>query len=134
MDTFNSIEQDSSVPIALSKNVNHIQESLKDSPNLSQSRKNARSKPLARTYLVERKVETYSLDELGTIEKARMHRNANRPLHIISELNDSVNFCHCCDLPCEKKGVIEPFNVCDDADIYAECGVGISLYFFFLNL
>ena len=133
MDTFNSIEQDSSVPIALSKNVNHIQESLKDSPNLSQSRKNARSKPLARTYFVAKKVETYSLDELGTIEKARMHRDANRPLHIINELNDSVKFCHCCDLPCEKKGVIEPFNVCDDADIYAECGVGISLYFFFFK-
>ena len=97
-------------------------------------RKSARSRPINRTILVQNKVETYSLDELGTIENAKKHRNANRPLHVIKEeLNSKVNFCHCCDLPCEEKGIIEPFKVCDNTDIYAECGIGISLYFYFFK-
>ena len=127
-----SLEQSSSVPIQLSNNI-HLQEELKDPPNNNNLKKSTRMKPLRRTYLVKNKVETYSLDELGTIENAEKHRNANRPLHVINEINYNVNFCHCCDLPCEEKGIIEPFNMCDDTDTFAECGVGISLYFFFFK-
>ena len=129
-------EHDSVVPInTIVKSIDTVQEPLKTLESQIDIRKNnSRHKPLTRTLFVKNKVETYSMDEIGKIDYARKHRNANRPLHLIAEgLNDNVNFCHCCDLPCEEKGIIEPFNVCDDADKFAECGLGISLYFFFFK-
>jgi len=134
METYKSTdEQNSQIPIIISKNLNYFQEELKDPPNKPKITKNSRAKPLARTLFVEKKVETYSLDELGKPELALLHRKANRPLHALQELNNKVNFCHCCDLPCEEKGIIELFKVCDHADTFAECGLGISLYFFFFK-
>ena len=126
-------EQDSAIPISISKQV-FTQEKLKDAQSHADSRKNnSRARPFTRTLLVKDNIETYSLDESGTIEKARKHRDANRPLHVIGEINNNVNFCHCCDLPCEEKGIIVPFKVCDHSDTFAECGLGISLYFLFFK-
>ena len=127
-------EHDSVIPInSIVKSIDTVQEPLKTLESQIDIRKNnSRHKPLTRTLFVKNKVETYSMDEICKIDYARKHRNANRPIHLIAEgLNDNVNFCHCCDLPCEEKGIIEPFNICDDADKFAECGLGISLYFFF---
>ena len=136
MDNNISKEQDSVIPInSLAKTIDQVQEPLKTlGSQIDIIINNSRHKPLARTKFVKNKLETYSMDEIGKIEKAKNHRNANRPLHLIGEgLNDNVNFCHCCDLPCEEKGIIEPFNVCDSSDNFAECGLGISLYFFFFK-
>ena len=106
-------EQNSSIPITISRSLGHFQESLKDTP-VKDLKKSTRAKPVRKTIVVKGKVETYSLDELGTIENAKKHQDANRPLHMLKELDESVKFCHCCDLPCESKGVIEPFKVSDD--------------------
>ena len=136
MENNSNKEQDSMIQInTIVKSIDTVQEPLKTSGSQNDIWKNnSRHKPLIRTLLVKKKLERYSMDEIGKIENARKHRNANRPLHLIAGgLNDNVNFCHCCDLPCEEKGIIEPFNVCDNADKFAECGLGISLYFFFLN-
>ena len=135
METFASTgDQNSQIPIIISKNLNYFQEELKDPPDKPKPTKNSRSKPLTRTLFVQKKVETYSLDELGKIENAKKHRDANRPLHVLQEINNNVNFCHCCDLPCPEKGIIEPFKVCDQADTFAECVIGISIYFFFFQI
>ena len=89
--------------------------------------------PIRQTVLMEEKIEENTLDDEGKIEEAKKHRSANRPLHKIKELNSNVNFCRCCNLPCEEKGIIEPFKFCDDIDNFAECGLGVSLYFYFLR-
>ncbi len=87
------------------------------------------------TVLMEKKLEEYeySLDDKGNIEEARKHRSANKPLHKIRDFNTNVNFCRCCFLPCEEKGILEPFKYCDDIDKFAECGLGVSLYFYFIR-
>ena len=90
--------------------------------------------PLMRTIMVMSKLETHSLDDLGNHELAMKHRYANKPLKVLGDLSeDDVNFCHCCDLPCEKKGIVEPFEMCDDTDLFAKCGIGISLYYLFFK-
>ena len=128
-------EQDSRIPVKnISKTIDTVQEPLKTLESQIDIRKNnSRQKPLTRTLFVKKKVETYSMDEIGKIINAKKHQNANRPLHVVGELNDNVNFCHCCDLPCEQEGIIVPFSVCDHVDTFAECGLGISLYFFFFK-
>ena len=122
-----------SIPINVSEQ-QILQEDLKDSPS---PHKNTRDRPLIRTTLVQNKLETYSLDDKGDPELAKKHRNANRPLKVLGDLSEdnieNINFCHCCDLPCEKKGVIEPFSMCDNTDIFAKCGIGISLYYLFFK-
>ena len=126
-------DQDSAIPINISKPV-ITQEKLKDTPISEDFKKNnSRTRPLTRTLYVKNKLETYSLDELGKISNAKKHQEANRPLHVIGEINSNVNFCHCCDLPCKTEGIIVPFKVCDHADTFAECGLGISLYFLFFK-
>ena len=122
----------SAIPINIPDSI-HLQESLRDSPKNNNLKKSTRAKPLTRTVLAQQKLEEYSLDEPGTIERAEKHREANRPLHVVGEINEKVNFCRCCDFPLEEKGIIEPFKMCDSADIFAEFGVGISLYFFFFK-
>ena len=89
---------------------------------------------IRQTTMVERKIEKKTLDDLGKIEEAKKHRKANRPLYKIKEFNSNVNFCQCCNLPCEEKGIIEPFHFCDDIDKFAKCGLGVSLYFYFFRL
>ena len=85
------------------------------------------------TVMIQEKIEEKTLDDLGTIEEAKKHKSANKPLHKIKKFNSNVNFCRCCNLPCEEKGIIEPFHFCDDIDNFAECGLGISLYFYFFR-
>ena len=109
------------------------EEKLKDDIFQNSTQKNLMTKGLEKTLFVENKIQKYNLDDLGTIERAKIHRKANRPLHIKQEFNKNVNFCHCCDLPCEEKGIIEPFKICDDPDYFAEYGLGISLYFYFFK-
>ena len=88
---------------------------------------------IRQTVMIQEKIEENTLDDLGKIEEAKKHRSANRPLHKIKEFNSNVNFCRCCNLPCEEKGIIEPFHFCDDIDNFAECGLGVSLYFYFFR-
>ena len=85
------------------------------------------------TVMLQEKIEKKTLDDLGDIEEAKKHRSANRPLHKIKDFNSNVNFCRCCCLPCEEKGILEPFHFCDDPDKFAECGHGVSLYFYFIR-
>ena len=89
--------------------------------------------PVKQTALLKEKIKLKTLDDLGEIEEAKKHRSANRPLHKLKELNSNVNFCWCCNLPCEEKGIIEPFHYCDNIDKFSECGLGISLYFHFFR-
>ena len=85
------------------------------------------------TVMVEEKIEENSLDDLGKIEEAKKHRSANRPLHKLKDFNSNVNFCRCCNLPCEEEGILEPFHFCDDIENFSECGLGVSLYFHFFK-
>ena len=89
--------------------------------------------PVKQTMLLKGKIKLKTLDDLGEIEEAKKHRSANRPLHKIKEFNDNVNFCWCCNLPCEEKGIIERFHYCDNIDKFSECGLGISFYFHFFR-
>ena len=89
--------------------------------------------PVKQTVLLKEKIKLKTLDDLGDIDEAKKHRSANRPLHKIKEFNNNVNFCWCCNLPCEEKGIIEPFKYCDNVDKFSECGLGISFYFHFFR-
>ena len=100
---------------------------------LKESILNKNNNLMTHTVLVKNKIEEHSLDNLGKIEKAKIHSLANRPMNKLKEFNNEVKFCRCCNLPCEKKGIIEPFNLCDDIDKFSECGLGISLYFYFFQ-
>ena len=111
---------------------NQIVEGLKDAPT-HELKNQMHKEGLTRTKIVEKKIEDYSFDDLGTIENAKKHRSANRPLHKLKELTDNVNFCRCCSLPCEEKGILEPFKFCDDIDKFSECGLGVTLYFYFFK-
>ena len=125
-------QNDSSLPVNLKENV-YI-EDLKDSGGREETNKNIQyTGGLQRTSIVRGNIEDFSLDNLGTIENAKKHSSANRPLHKLKEFTESVNFCRCCDLPCEEKGIIEPFHFCDDIDLFSECGLGITLYFYFFR-
>ena len=74
------------------------------------------------------------LDRPGKIKYAKKHASAYRPLNKINEFTKEIDFCLCCNLPCETKNIIEIFNICDQTENFSECGIGISLYFyFFLN-
>ena len=87
--------------------------------------------PVKQTVLLKEKIKLKTLDDLGEIDEARKHRSANRPLHKLKDINSNVNFCWCCNLPCEEKGIIEPFHCCDSVNKFSECGLGISFYFYF---
>ena len=76
----------------------------------------------------------FNLDGVGEIEYAKLHRDANRPLRKIKEFDKNTKFCPCCSLPVEQKGYIERFHFCDNTDMFAECGKGISLYFSYFRL
>ena len=128
----NDNPNESTIPITLKSNVQI--EGLKDdgggkdTKNILQKNKN-----LTRTMVVKKNIEDYSLDDLGKIENAKKHRSANRPLHKINDFTECVNFCRCCNLPCEEKGIIEPFGCCEDIDKFSECGLGVTLYFYFFR-
>ena len=104
-------------------------------PNLIRKSTDIIRTNIRQTVMMQEKIKgnNNTLDDLGKIEEAKKHRSANRPLHKIKAFNSNVNFCRCCNLPCEEKGIIEPFNYCDDIDKFAECGLGVSLYFYFFH-
>ena len=74
----------------------------------------------------------FSLDNLAIISYAEEHKSANRPLHKIKKFNKETKFCHCCNLPCEQKGIIEPFSYKESIKNFALCGKGIYLYFLYI--
>ena len=73
------------------------------------------------------------LDRPGKIKFAKKHASADRPLHKLKNFTKETDFCQCCNLPCETKGIIEPFKICDSTDNFSQCGLGISLYFYFFR-
>ena len=73
------------------------------------------------------------LDRPGKIKYAKKHASADRPLHKIKNFTKETDFCQCCNLPCETKGIIEPFKICDSTDTFSECGLGIALYFYYFR-
>ena len=75
----------------------------------------------------------FSLDNLGKISLAKTHSSANRPLHKIKDFTTDVKFCPCCNLPQETKGIIEPYNYCDEEELFSECGIGTYLYFYYFK-
>lgn len=79
------------------------------------------------------KQKTKRLEELGTIEQAKIHSSAQRPLKIIAPLTEAVNVCSCCCLPSETKGIIVPFNFTDSSVTFSSTGVGTYLYFYFFQ-
>ena len=77
--------------------------------------------------------EKFSLDKLGKIKWAKDHASANRPMNKIQEITNDVNFCNCCNLPCETPGIIERFSCCDNPDNFSLCGKAVPLYFNFIK-
>ena len=77
--------------------------------------------------------KSFTLDELGLISSAKIHRDANRILKQINKFNENTKFCPCCCLPCPTPGVLEKFSYCDNTDDFIETGQGTSLYFFFFK-
>ena len=73
------------------------------------------------------------LDRPGKIKFAKKHASADRPLYKLKNFTKETDFCQCCNLPCETKGIIEPFKICDSTDDFSQCGLGISLYFYFFR-
>ena len=128
----NPKDNDSNLPIKLKDNV--IIESLKDVKENEEKNIKPVNKTLTRTMVVNKKIEeNFSLDDLGKIEYAKRHNSANRPLHKIGDFTPNVKFCQCCNLPCQAKGIIEPFHFCDDIDLFSECGLGVTLFFYFFQ-
>ena len=104
--------------------------------NIIKNKSDIKNLKVCQTILMEDKVKKEgktTLNDLGKIEVAKKHMSANRPLHKINEFNNNVNFCRCCNLPCEEKGIIEPFKMCDHIDDFSECGLGVTLYFYFFR-
>ena len=77
----------------------------------------------------------FHLDKIGSIEFAKIHSRANRPLHKKEDagFNKETVFCRCCNLPVEQEGILERYNFFDNPDEYVECGEGIPLYFKFFQ-
>ena len=81
----------------------------------------------------KRRLKSNTLDEIGKISAAKIHRDANRILRQINKFNKNTKFCPCCCLPCPTPGVLEKFSYCDDTDDFIETGQGTSLYFSFFK-
>ena len=68
---------------------------------------------------------------IGDIEQAKTHSNANRPLKKVGEFDSKTQFCKCCGLPCETKGVMEKYSFKDSTEEFIKHGQVITLYFSF---
>lgn len=98
------------------------------------SKDNLKENPAERIISSQKKIEkSNTLDEIGKISAAKIHRDANRILKQINKFNKNTKFCPCCCLPCPTKGVLVCFSYCDDTVDFIETGQGISLYFFFFK-
>ena len=74
-----------------------------------------------------------TLDDIGEISAAKIHRDANRILKQINKFDKNTKFCPCCCLPCPTPGVLVRFSYCDNTNDFIETGQGTSLYFFFFK-
>ena len=120
------------IPINLKENV--VIEELKDEEKVPKKHKLHDNATFSRTQVVRKNIEEFSLDSPGKVKLAKVHSSANRPLHkLVSDFSDNDNFCRCCNLPCMETGVMEPFNFCDSIDMFSECGLGVTLYFYFFR-
>ena len=73
----------------------------------------------------------YTAEEM--LENAKIHRQANRPLKKIKEFDGLTKFCQCCYNPMKNQVHVTDFNYCDNTSEFAEFGMGISLYYFYLK-
>ena len=127
------IINDSNIPINV-KNENIVIEELKDEGEKPPKKRRLHEPIMSRTQVVRKNIGEFSLDAPGNIDLAKRHSSANRPLHkLVNDFADDVNFCRCCNLPCMEKGVMEPFNFSDSIDMFSECGLGVTLYFYFFR-
>ena len=94
---------------------------------------NLRSTVLYKENLRATLIDLKPIDNIGRLKLAKIHQSANRPLHKIKDLDERVEFCQCCTLPCEYKGIIEKYNYCDSTELYYDCGVGTVLYYYFFK-
>ena len=77
--------------------------------------------------------DVFNMEGPGTINLAKLHRDANRPLKKIKEFDENIQFCPCCSLPKQKEGYIEELNYKESTDDFTQCGTGIPLYFSFFR-
>ncbi len=72
-----------------------------------------------------------NLDLQGTIEKAKIHANAQKLLKAnLEDAKHYVVFCDDCFLPQETEGIVEKYSYYMDPKNLIDCGFG--LYFFFV--
>ena len=121
------------IPENIDENVSSIEE-LKDKSEKSQIKRKLNDPIVSCTQVVKKNIGDFSLDALGKIELAKKHSIANRPLHKLEDdFSYDIEFCRCCDLPCMKKGILEPFHFCDNIDMFTDTGLGVTLYFYFFQ-
>ena len=68
-------------------------------------------------------------EEPGTIYEAKVHSSSQRLLYI-HRITKYVKFCHCCALPAETVGAVEPYT-CGDGVM--NFGFPIYLYFYYMK-
>ena len=107
------------------KNISQMRNSLKWIDNL----KNVKRQSLIDNNKQLFTIKTLKNDEM--IKKAKIHREANRPLMKIKEFDGNTKFCQCCYLPSNDNKYLKNFNFCENTDKFAECGRGTSLYYSF---
>lgn len=72
------------------------------------------------------------LEKIGTIDKAKVHSEANRPHQIIGTISEKVQFCQCCLLPLPTENAVVRFPFfCKDSK-YSVLGLGTYLYFYYI--
>ena len=109
-------------------NIKEIKVIKENSKENLQENSSARNIPLLKK---ANKVKT--LDDIGEISAAKIHRDANRILKQINKFDKNTKFCPCCCLPCPTRGVLVRFSYCDNTNDFIETGQGTSLYFFFFK-
>ena len=75
----------------------------------------------------------FNMEGLGSINLAKLHRDANRPLKKIKEFDENIQFCPCCCLPGQKKGYLEELKFNENVNKFTQFGTGIPLYFSFFR-
>ena len=80
--------------------------------------------------------EEFNIYARGTIENALKHRSASRPRKYIEELTEEeekIHVCKCCDLPEVVENKIEYFKIGDSPTEFSNCGMGVVLYYEFIK-
>ena len=73
----------------------------------------------------------YTSEEM--LENAKIHCQANRPLKTIKEFDGLTKFCQCCYNPMKDNIHVTNFNYCANISEFAEFGLGISFFYFYLK-